>query len=262
MKQPGRRRLPENLLLKLILPLALLVAWKLVTTLTDISSILLPKPESVLRDLFTYIGNGEVLHHTLVSLRRCFIGFAAGSAAGIFLGVVLGWFKRLEAFFDVVFGFMRSVPKTALAPLLIVWFGFGESPKILLIGLAAFFYTLIPTIEGVRNVDRMLIKSARSLGANQAQIISGVILPAALPTIYAGIRIAATSSLVVLVFVEIIAGNDGLGFLLEDARESLNMSTMFMTLIVIGILGFALDGLVRFTEKAIMPWQKGKTLSS
>ena len=262
MKQNGRSRIWNDLPLKLALPLILLATWKLVTTVTDISDILLPKPEAVLRDLVAYIASGEVLHHTLVSLRRCFTGFAAGTAMGIFSGVVLGWFKRLESFFDVVFGFMRSVPKTALAPLLIVWFGFGEAPKILLIGLAAFFYTLIPTIEGVRSVDRLLIKSARSLGASQAQIISGVILPAALPTIYAGIRIAATSSLVVLVFVEIIAGNDGLGFLLEDARESLNMSTMFMTLFVIGILGFALDWLVRFTEKAIMPWQKGKTLSS
>ena len=131
----------------------------------------------------------------------------------------------------------------------------------MLIGLSAFFYTVIPTLEGVQNVDSLLVKSARSLGANDRQILFGVILPAAMPSIYAGIRIASTSSFVVLLFVEIISGNDGLGYLLEDARERLNTSTMFMTLIVVGILGFSLDWFVRYTEKKVMPWQKGKTLS-
>lgn len=184
-----------------------------------------------------------------------------GSAAGVGLGVLLAWFKPLEDFFDLTLNFSRAIPKTALAPLLIVWFGFGDFPKILLIGLAAFFYTVIPTLEGVGNVDNLLVKSARSMGANNRQIVFGVLLPAAMPSIYAGLRIAATSSFVILLFVEIISGNSGLGFLLEDARESLNTSTMFMTLIVVGILGFSLDWLVRYTEKKVMPWQKGKTIS-
>ena len=156
---------------------------------------------------------------------------------------------------------MRAIPKTALAPLFIVWFGFGDLPKILLIGLASFFYTLIPTLEGVKNIDNLLIKSARSLGANDGQLLTTVVLPSALPSMYAGLRLAAATALVVLVFVEIIAGDSGLGFLLEQGRASLNMAVMYMTLLVLGVIGFALDWLVRISETKLMPWRKGKTIS-
>ena len=257
----GLKKILGRLALKSLLPLAIMVAWELFVTYGDLPPILLPKLQKVGADFIKYLMNGELLHHVAVSLRRCAIGFLCGSAGGVGLGVILAWFKPLEDFLDVTLNFCRAIPKTALAPLLIVWFGFGDFPKILLIGLAAFFYTVIPTLEGVGNVDNLLVKSARSMGANDSQILFGVLLPAAMPSIYAGIRIAATSSFVILLFVEIISGNSGLGFLLEDARESLNTSTMFMTLIVVGILGFTLDWLVRFTERKVMPWQKGKTIS-
>ncbi|EMS77969.1 ABC transporter permease [Desulfotignum phosphitoxidans] len=250
-----------RLLIKIILPAMIIAGWQILVIYGDLPPILLPKLEKVGADFITYLMNGELLHHVLISLRRCAIGFFAGSATGIAMGILLGWFRRLEDFFDVTLNFSRSIPKTALAPLLIVWFGFGDFPKVLLIGLGAFFYTVIPTLEGVRNVDNLLVKSARSMGANDRQIVLSVILPASMPSIYAGIRIAAASSFVILLFVEIISGNSGLGFLLENSRESLNTSTMFMTLIVVGILGFSLDWLVRFTEKKVMPWQRGRTLS-
>lgn len=250
-----------KLLSRFLLPVLLLVLWKLVTARNDISPIILPKIESVGQSFLSYAQSGEIFRHTLVSLERCFAGFLLGSSIGIASGILLGWFRVLEHLLGFTINFFRSIPKTALAPLLIVWFGFGDLPKVLLIGLASFFYTLIPTIEGVQNVDNLLVKAARSMGARNRQILFGVILPAAMPAIYAGVRIAATSSFVVLVFVEIISGNSGLGYLLEDARESLNTSAMFMTLIVIGFLGFLLDWLVRYSERRLMPWQRGKTVS-
>ncbi|MCB2173853.1 ABC transporter permease [bacterium] len=261
MADSGLRKKAGKLLLKSLLPLFIFWCWQIAVTFGDIHPILLPKLSKVGSDFVKYTASGELIHHLLISLRRCALGFFFGSAFGIVFGILLGWFKRLEDFFDFTLNFSRSIPKTALAPLLIVWFGFGDFPKVLLIGLAAFFYTVIPTLEGVQNVDRHLVKSARSMGANDRQIVFGVILPAAMPSIYAGIRIASASSFVILLFVEIISGNSGLGFLLEDARESLNTSTMFMTLIVVGVLGFSLDWLVRYTEKKVMPWQKGKTIS-
>jgi ABC-type nitrate/sulfonate/bicarbonate transport system permease component len=157
--------------------------------------------------------------------------------------------------------FLRSIPKSALAPLFIVWFGFGDLPKVLLVGLASFFYTLIPTIEGVKNVDTLFIKSARSMGAGDLQLLLSVIVPAALPAIYAGVRLSASTSLVVLVFVEIIAGDNGLGYMLEQARGSLNMSIMYLDLIILGLIGFLIDWVVRYTETLLMPWRKGKTFS-
>jgi ABC-type nitrate/sulfonate/bicarbonate transport system permease component len=252
---------PSRLMIRLLLPLAILLGWKLAVTYGNISPIILPKIESVGRDFIRYTESGELWRHVLVSLQRCFTGYAVGAIVGVALGILMAWFQRLGDLFDFLINFFRAVPKTALAPLLIVWFGFGDFPKVLLIALASFFYTLVPTIEGAQNVDKLLIKAARSMGANNRQVLFGVIFPAALPSIYAGLRIAATSSFVVLVFVEIISGNSGLGYLLEDARESLNTSTMFMTLIVVGILGFLLDWVVRYSERKVMPWQHGRTLS-
>ena len=257
----GGCRALKTLLLKLILPVLVIATWVTATSVWEIHPIILPKLQSVLRDFGSYAHSGEIVDHTLISLRRCLIGFTGGSALGIVMGIMLGWNKYLEDFFDVVVNFTRSIPKTALAPLFIVWFGFEEMPKVLLIGLASYFYTLIPTIEGVKNINKLYIKSARSLGASDRQILFTVLIPAAMPAMYAGVRLAAATSLVVLVFVEILSGNSGLGYLLEMSRSSLNMSTMYMTLIVLGIIGFILDWVVRRSEILLMPWRKGSTIS-
>ena len=243
------------------LPVTLLVLWYLACTEWKIHPLILPHPFSVLEEFWNYAISGELWMHMAVSLWRCLLGFVLGSLAGIVMGVLLGWYSLLDEFFDLVVNFMRAIPKTALAPLFIVWFGFGDLPKILLIGLASFFYTLIPTIEGVKNIDNLLVKSARSLGAKDGQLLTTVVMPSALPSMYAGLRLAAATSLVVLVFVEIIAGDSGLGFLLEQGRASLNMAVMYMTLFVLGVIGFVLDWLVRISETKLMPWRKGKTIS-
>jgi len=255
-------RVYNRVLRKLALPFLVLGCWVMATTFWNIHPIILPKLQAVVRDFFFYVQNGELLEHTVISLQRCLLGLVGGSTLGIFMGVLLGWNKYLEEVFDVIVNFTRSIPKTALAPLFIVWFGFEEMPKVLLIGLASYFYTLIPTMEGVKSVDKLYIKSARSLGANDFQILLSVVIPAAMPAMYAGLRLATATALVVLVFVEILSGNSGLGYLLEMSRSSLNMSTMYMTLGVLGFIGFILDWLVRRSETWLMPWQKGRTLSS
>jgi sulfonate transport system permease protein len=250
-----------KLLRKLALPLFLIVAWFQATSIWTIHPMLLPDLKAVIQDFFTYAANGDLLHHTIFSMRRCAVGFLGGAVCGIILGILLGWYRYIEDVFDVSIQFLRSIPKSALAPLFIVWFGFGDLPKVLLVGLASFFYTLIPTIEGVKNVDTLFIKSARSMGAGDLQLLLSVIVPAALPAIYAGVRLSASTSLVVLVFVEIIAGDNGLGYMLEQARGSLNMSIMYLDLIILGLIGFLIDWVVRYTETLLMPWRKGKTFS-
>jgi sulfonate transport system permease protein len=250
-----------RILTRIIVPVAILIAWKLATAYGHIHPLILPGIDSVVHDFLAMTKSGELFFHTLASLKRYAVGLIAGCALGITGGMVIGWFPLLENLLDIPINFMRSIPKTALAPFLIVWFGFGDMPKVLLIGLASFFYTVIPTIEGVKNVEYHLIKSARSMGANNRQILFTVILPAAMPAMCAGIRLASSTALVVLVFVEIVSGNDGLGYLLETSRGSLNMPTMLTALFVLGIIGFFIDWFVRASEKILMPWRKGKTVS-
>lgn len=259
---PTKHSTRNKWLRKLAMPFGVIVLWVLTTSLGSVHPIILPKLQLVIRDFMSYMQSGELFTHLLSSLQRCLIGLVGGSTLGIFMGILLGWNRYLEDIFDIGVNFTRSIPKTALAPLFIVWFGFEEMPKVLLIGLASYFYTLIPTIEGVKNVDKLYIKSARSLGAGNFQILWAVVIPAAMPAMYSGLRLSVATSLVVLVFVEILSGDSGLGYLLEMSRSSLNMSTMYMALIVLGVIGFLLDWFVRKSETWLMPWQKGRTISS
>ncbi|WP_300455090.1 ABC transporter permease [Desulfobacula sp.] len=245
----------------IVLPILILIVWDLFTRFSTISPFILPDPLSIAIKFIENMKNGEFFSNTMISLKRSMGGFLVGSFLGIASGILIGWSTFWEHLTDLLINFVRSVPKTALAPLFIVWFGIGDTSKILLIAFSSYFFTVIPTIEGVKNVDTILVKSAQSMGAGQWQIMTTVILPASLPSIFAGIRLAVTTSLLVLVMVEIIAGNDGLGFMLEEARGNLNMATMFATLLLLGILGYALDSFMQFMGKILMPWRKGKTIS-
>jgi sulfonate transport system permease protein len=246
---------------KVIFPIALVALWWAVIRFGHLSPFILPDPQSIIREFAELLKSGTLPMHAYVSLKRSLGGFLLGSFLGVASGVVMGWSRFWDDFFDLPINFVRSIPKTALAPLFIVWFGLGDTAKVLLIAFSSYFFTVIPTIEGVKNVDNAYVKSARSMGASQWQIMWTVIPPAAMPSIFAGIRLAMTTSLLVLVMVEVIAGNNGLGYLLEESRASLDMPTMFATLLTLGVLGYYIDVLMQYLSRIIMPWRKGKTIS-
>jgi ABC-type nitrate/sulfonate/bicarbonate transport system permease component len=246
---------------KIILPIILVVIWWAVIRFGHLSPFILPDLKSIISEFAALLKSGELPAHVFVSLKRSLGGFALGSILGISSGILIGWSRFWDDFFDLTINFVRSIPKTALAPLFIVWFGLGDMAKVLLIAFSSYFFTVIPTIEGVKNVDNAYIKSARSMGASQWQIMTTVILPAAMPSIFAGIRLAVTTSLLVLVMVEVMAGNNGLGYLLEQSRANLDMPTLFATLFTLGVLGYVIDLIMQYLSRAIMPWRKGKTLS-
>ena len=247
--------------LKLLVPILILAAWDLTVRFGDVSPFIIPSPWDILREFYDNMLNGRLPLQIFISLKRSLGGFLLGSALGIFLGVIMGWSRVWNLLFDLAVNFIRSVPKTALAPLFLIWFGLGDLSKVLLIAFSSFFFTVIPTIEGVKNVDHTYIKSARSMGADNLQVLLTVVLPAALPSIFAGVRLAVTTSLLVLVMVEIIAGSDGLGFLLEESRTNLDMALLFATLSVLGLLGYGLDAGMQRLARVLMPWRKGKTIS-
>ncbi|MBI5252414.1 MAG: ABC transporter permease [Desulfomonile tiedjei] len=246
---------------KIALPLLFLALWYSISRFGHISPLILPDPESTVRALISLIQSGDLALNTYVSLKRSMGGFLLGSFLGVASGILIGWSHFWEDFFDLAINFVRAIPKTALAPLFIVWFGLGDSAKILLIAFSSYFFTVIPTIEGVKNVDSLYVKTARSMGANEFQIMTSVIMPAAMPAIFAGLRLTVTTALIVLVMVEIVAGNDGLGYLLQEARGNLDMAIMFATLFALGVLGYCLDAAMQYLGKKLMPWRKGKTLS-
>ena len=172
--------------LKLLVPILILAAWDLTVRFGDVSPFIIPSPWDILREFYDNMLNGRLPLQIFISLKRSLGGFLLGSALGIFLGVIMGWSRVWNLLFDLAVNFIRSVPKTALAPLFLIWFGLGDLSKVLLIAFSSFFFTVIPTIEGVKNVDHTYIKSARSMGADNLQVLLTVVLPAALPSIFAG----------------------------------------------------------------------------
>ncbi len=251
----------KQILIRITLPVCLVAAWYVWTKLGDISPLILPDPQSTMHGFISLVQSGELAGNTYVSLIRCLGGFILGSLLGVSSGILIGWSSFWDNLCDLVINFVRSIPKTALAPLFIVWFGLGDVSKILLIAFSSYFFTVIPTIEGVKGIDSLYIKTARSMGASQWQILTTVVLPSAMPAIFAGLRLAVTTALIILVMVEIIAGNDGLGYLLQEARGNLDMAMMFATLFTLGVLGYLLDAAMQRLGRVIMPWRKGKTLS-
>jgi sulfonate transport system permease protein len=248
-------------LTKIALPMAIVSVWWLFVRFGHLSPFVLPPPESVFLGFVDLIKSGELPLHIYLSLKRSLGGFALGSILGIASGVIIGWSRFWDDLFDLPVNFVRSIPKTALAPLFIVWFGLGDWSKVLLIAFSSYFFTVIPTVEGVKNVDKAYVKSATSMGASEWQILRTVLLPSAMPSIFAGVRLAMTTSLLVLVMAEVMAGNNGLGYLLETSRANLDLPVMFATLLTLGALGYAIDLLMKYASKVIMPWRKGKTLS-
>jgi ABC-type nitrate/sulfonate/bicarbonate transport system permease component len=261
VKRSGSDRSARTIRIKVLLPIFLIVAWWGITHFSNISPIILPSPEETVKEFAEMVLDGTLFTNMILSLKRSLSGFLLGAVLGVFSGIVMGWSRIWENVFDLAINFLRAIPKTALAPLFLVWFGLGEPPKILLIAFSSYFFTVVPTIEGVKNMDMAFVKSARSMGASQWQILMTVVIPAALPSIFAGIRLAVTTALIVLVMVEIIGGNDGLGYMLQESREMLNTATMFSTLFVLGMMGYLLDALMQQLGRWIMPWRKGKTLS-
>jgi len=190
-------------------PILILLLWEAVARSGLVESYVLPAPSIVFQTLSSLLASGELLPHIYISLFRALSGFVIGSILGISLGLMMGWSKFVENVADIPFQVFRAIPKSALIPLFIVWFGLGEFPKILLVSLAPFVLCTINTMAGVRNVDIIHIKAAQALGAKDGQILREVVIPSAVPMIFAALRLACVVSLMMLVFVEIAGPGRG-----------------------------------------------------
>jgi len=247
---------------KIVSPIAIIALWELVSRSGLVASYLLPAPTVVLRTLTSLLVSGELLPHIAISLMRSLAGFAIGSTLGILLGIAIGWSRFVEDVTDVPIQVLRSTPKSALIPLIIVWLGLGEPSKIFIVSLPSLFLTLINTIAGVKSVDILLIKAARSLGAKDRHILWGVIVPAAAPMIFAGLRLGVVVSLVLLMMAEMVAADRGLGFFIQDAQRLFLTDRMFAGIVVIALLGFVFDRIVLRVEGTLLVWHKGKTIAA
>jgi len=221
--------------------LTFLALWEIVPHLGIFNPTYLPPFSKVAVALWEIILDGTLFTHIAISLERSLSGFGLALVFSIPLGFLLGWYPRFEHFLDPLLQIFRQTSVLALFPVFILVFGIGEFSKIFLIFWAVQWPILLNTALGVKEVDPLLVKAARSMNATTWQLFSKVIFPAAFPSIFLGIRLAATYSILVLIAAEMIGARSGLGFLLFDSEQLFKVPTMFASIVTMALLGLGLN---------------------
>jgi len=241
-------------------PLLLLVCWEVVTRAGWIDSWFLPAPSLVFQTLYEMVVSGEVPYHTAMSMGRAATGYIAAAVIGIGLGLLIAWSVIIEDFCDPLIELIRPLSSFALVPILFLWFGVGNTSKIIIIFKSCFFPILLNTISGIKGVDKKLIMAARSLGANGRQLWIRVLIPSALPMIITGLRISTAMAMMSLVGVEMLSSDSGLGFLVIDAQRTFDTKRVFAGIIVLSALGFSVDRVARLIQTKLLSWHTETSL--
>jgi sulfonate transport system permease protein len=232
-----------------------LLAWELASRTGVIPTHVLAAPSTILQTLWSMTLSGELPSNLLVSLGRAGAGLAIGAVVGTVLALIAGLSRLGETSVDPLMQIKRTIPTVALTPLFIVWFGIGETPKVLLIASAVVFPLYLNLFSGIRGVDVKLIEAARSFGLSGFDLVVQVILPGALPSFLTGLRYALGLAVLFLVVAEQINASAGLGYLINNARDFLRTDIIVVCLIVYAALGLAADTLVRAVEKRALAWR-------
>lgn len=246
----GRERL-----LSILSPLLLLAVWEISVRAGLVDRRFIAAPSIILIALWDMLVSGELMRHLGASLGRIAAGFAIGVVPAVLLGLWMGISRPVRAVVDPLIAAVYPIPKIAVLPLLMVFFGIGEGSKIAVVAISAFFPVIINTYAGVANVDRIYLDVARSFGAGRALVFRRVVFPGALPVIFAGIRLALGVCLIVIVSAEFVAARSGIGFLIWSSWETLLIDKMFVGLLVIAVIGTLVNILLREIQARAIPWQ-------
>ncbi|MGL3149738.1 ABC transporter permease [Microbacterium sp. A82] len=253
---PQRRRRTRKRRFTLVLSTASVVLGVGLWWVLSLVGFNLPTPPAVAVRAWELTADGTLIADIGASLTRVLIGFALGTAVAIPVGFLMGWYVSARAVIEPWIQFFRTIPPLAIIPLAIVLLGIGEEPKILVIFLAAFFSCVISTFQGVVDVDKTLINAARVLGAKDGTIFVRVVVPASVPFILVGMRVGLGASWATLVAAELIAAQQGLGYRMQYAQLYYEIETIFVGLIVIGVLGLVMDRLLLLAERRLTGWQE------
>jgi NitT/TauT family transport system permease protein len=231
-----------------------IVGWELLVRLNILDYRFFPTPSSVIVELIELTVSGELLIHIAASLQRVILGFGIGAFLGLVVGLAMGWSRLAEKIADPLISVFYPIPKTALLPLILIIFGIGESGKVAIVAIAVFFTVVINTAAGVRSIEPVIIDAARNYGARGMRMFIKVVIPAAMPEIFTGLRLGLGIGLVVIIAAEFVASNQGLGYMVWLAWGTLATKRMYAGLVVIGIIGLITTRLLQWLGKKLMPW--------
>ena len=235
--------------------LCLLAIWELICQSGVVSSLFLPAPTSIISALLQMVADGEIGVSLAASLYRILAGFFIGSLVGLAVGLVTGTSALMDKIGTPIVNAIYPIPKIALLPLFILWLGIGELSKVTIIALGVFFPVAMNTYSGVKNVDTLLLKVAASFNASWWMTMKSVVLPNALPMIFAGLRLAAGTSLLLLVAAEMIAAQVGIGALILHYGDLMITDRLMAGVIVLSLLGLVFNLILQFLERKAIPWK-------
>ncbi|ALC52540.1 sulfonate ABC transporter permease [Bacillus cereus] len=257
------RKLNVKVLVRVItIPVIILIIWQLAGVFGLVSKTVLPTPLDIFLAFQELIKTGELFGHLSISVFRAAAGFFIGGGLGIILGTIVGFSTRSEQYLDPSVQMLRTVPHLAVAPLFVLWFGFGETSKVLLIADGAFFPLYVNAFLGIRGVDSKLFDVARVLEFSKRKLITKLILPSALPNLLLGARLSLGVAWVSLVVAELMGSTEGIGYMIMDARQFSNTDIVFVGIIIFAFVGKFSDSLVRLLEVKFLRWRdnfKGET---
>jgi NitT/TauT family transport system permease protein len=235
--------------------LVIVLIWYAVAYSGLINPSLVPRPHEVAVRFLALLTQGRLLTDMWMSTQRVFLGVACGILLAVPVGFMLGWYRGIRGFIDPLINFFRALPPIALIPLVIVYFGIGESAKIAILFYASFFAGVIVMYEGVAQISPIFIRVARTLGATDAEVFRKVVLPLAVPHILTALRVALGVAWATLVASELIAAQQGLGALIQNASSFFQLDIIYVGIICIGLIALVMDLLLRAASRRLVAWQ-------
>jgi sulfonate transport system permease protein len=237
-----------------VLLVGFLVLWQVGATQGWVNATVFPPLDAILAALWTGISGGALLDDIGISLQRSGIAFAAAIGLGIPLGLFMGQIRAVEQALDPILQFFRQTSALALYPVFILLMGLGEASKVFVIFWATLFPILLATIGGVKEVDRKLIEMAATFGASRLTIFRRIVLPASIPSIFVGLRLSATTALLLLIAAEMIGANKGLGFQVMNAQYNFQIPQMFAAILLLALLGLSANAALVALQRRLCRW--------
>jgi len=237
-----------------VLPVGIIVIWQLASSLNILRETILPSPYAIVIAAIELTVSGDIFRHLFASATRAITGFIIGGILGLILGIVNGTLPFFQKHLDTTVQMVRNIPNLALIPLVIIWFGVGESAKVFLVAAGVFFPIYINTYHGIRNVDQGLIEMGKIYGLSRAKLFTKIILPGALSSILVGIRYSLGVMWLTLIVAETLAASSGIGYMSSNAREFMQLDIVVLAILLYALLGKVADSLAKSLERSLLKW--------
>lgn len=237
-----------------ILVILIILVWEIMNLSGNLNPVILPAPEKVWNTFLSLIGSGALFDNLLISLSRVLKGYVLAMISGLVLGVFIGLFEHVRRLTDLLVQIIKPIPPIAWIPLVILWFGIGESGKVFLIFLGGFFTMLINVVDGIRQADVKLLEVSQTAETPFVKHVFRVIIPGAAPNIFTGLRVGLSSCWMCVVAAELVSSNTGLGYMIMNARQFGQTDVVIVGMLIIGFIGKLMDSILKIIEGRVIKW--------